>query len=220
MQRRFITWVIALSILTEPLRRTAALESLPPGQSEASVAAMERSKVTNRRSFLIRAGGVAAAMIAATSLGSVLGRGRGKVQQAREMLKLPITAPVVIPAGTKIGVDGVEPWRTPADKFYLIHTAIAVPTITPDEYMLRIHGMVDKELKLTYKALVGASVHGGLDHAQLRLQPGGRRPDRQRIVEWGEDLRGVGRGRRPGRCGRGAADLLATDGRAVRRWRH
>ncbi len=148
----FITWVISLSILTEPLRRTAALETLPPEQSDASVAALEKATGENRRSFLIRAGGVAAATIAATSLGAYLGRGRGKVQQARELLKLPISAPV-IPEGTKIGVDGVEPWRTPDDKFYLIHTAIALPTITPDEYMLRIHGMVDKELKLTYKAL-------------------------------------------------------------------
>ncbi len=148
----FITWVISLSILTEPLRRTEALETLPPGQSDASTAALEKATGANRRSFLIRAGGVAAATIAATSIGAYLGRGRGEVQAARELLKLPIAMPEV-PEGTKVGVDGIEPWRTPADEFYLIHTAIALPTITPDDYMLRIHGLVDRELNLTYKQL-------------------------------------------------------------------
>ncbi len=148
----FLTWVVTLSLLTEPLRRMVALEALPPRESDPSGGSVSAARETNRRGFLIRAGGVGAATLAATGLGALLGRGRGKVQQAREMLKLPITPPMP-PEGTKIGVAGIAPWRTPNEDFYLIHTAIAVPAIAPDDYVLRIHGMVDQELTLTYKEL-------------------------------------------------------------------
>jgi DMSO/TMAO reductase YedYZ molybdopterin-dependent catalytic subunit len=153
----FLTWVVSLSVLTEPLRRIAALDALPPRESDTEGVGLAQAMDTNRRGFLIRVAAVGAATVAATGLGALLGRGRGRVQQARDMLKLPITAPVS-PAGTKVGVDGIAPWRTPNSKFYLIHTAIAVPTIEPDDYVLRIHGMVDNELNLTYKQLSSRQV--------------------------------------------------------------
>ncbi len=43
---------------------------------------------------------------------------------------------------------------TPADDFYLIDTAIVRPAIEPQEWTLRIHGMVDREITLTYDDLV------------------------------------------------------------------
>lgn len=148
----FLTWVVSLSVLTEPLRRMAALDDLPPRESDPAGEGVATAIATNRRGFLMRLAAVGAATVAATGLGALLGRGRGRVQQARGMLKLPITAPVN-PDGVKVGVSGIAPWRTPNDEFYLIHTAIAVPTIEPDDYVLRIHGMVDNELRLTYKQL-------------------------------------------------------------------
>ena len=48
----------------------------------------------------------------------------------------------------------MHPWRTPNQDFYQIHTALSLPSITPDEWTLRIHGMVDKEVTLTYDDLV------------------------------------------------------------------
>lgn len=150
----FLTWVVALSALTEPLRRTAALNDLTEGAEERAETGGELAEARdlNRRSFLLRVGAVGVATLAAGGLGSFLSRGRGRVQAAREMLKLPITTPEQ-PAGAKVGVDGIAPWRTPNEDFYLIHTAIAVPVITPDEYSLRIHGLVDRELTLTYEDL-------------------------------------------------------------------
>jgi DMSO/TMAO reductase YedYZ molybdopterin-dependent catalytic subunit len=150
----FLTWVLALSTLTEPLRRTAALEELPEDAAVRSepVGALEEARGQNRRGFLVRVGAVAVATLAASGLGSFLSRDRSRVQAAREMLKLPVTAPDQ-PAGAKVGVEGVAPWRTPNEDFYLIHTAIAVPIITPEEYSLRIHGQVERELKLTYAEL-------------------------------------------------------------------
>ena len=150
----FLTWVVALSVLTEPLRRTAALNELSEGsevRSEPS-GALDEARDLNRRGFLVRVGAVAVVTLGASGLGALLSRGRGRVQAARDMLKLPISTPEQ-PAGAKVGLDGIAPWRTPNDDFYLIHTAIAVPVITPDEYALRIHGLVDRELRFTYEQL-------------------------------------------------------------------
>jgi DMSO/TMAO reductase YedYZ molybdopterin-dependent catalytic subunit len=148
----FVTWVISLSLLTEPLRRTAAADASPPRDSDPTGTVLAAARATDRRAFLIRSGAVAAATVAAAGLGSFWGRGRGKVQQARQMLKLPITAPE-LPDGTKLDVDGIAAWRTPSENFYQIHTAVAVPVIPPEEYALRIHGLVDNELNLTYDQL-------------------------------------------------------------------
>lgn len=150
----FLTWVVALSTLTEPLRRTAAVNELPEDAEvrSESAGALDETRDLNRRGFLLRVGAVVVATVAASGLGVFLSRGRGRVQAAREMLRLPITTPEQ-PAGAKVGLDGIAPWRTPNEDFYLIHTAIAVPVITPEEYSLRIHGQVDRELTLTYEEL-------------------------------------------------------------------
>jgi DMSO/TMAO reductase YedYZ molybdopterin-dependent catalytic subunit len=68
-------------------------------------------------------------------------------------LRLPVRAGAV-PAGAAVGVPGIAPWRTPNDDFYLIHTALAVPSISPKDWSLRIHGLVDREITLTYADLV------------------------------------------------------------------
>ena len=57
-----------------------------------------------------------------------------------------------------MGVAGIAPWKTPNEDFYLIDTTIAMPTIEPDDWSLRIHGMVDRELVLTYSDLVARQV--------------------------------------------------------------
>ena len=53
-----------------------------------------------------------------------------------------------------MGLPGVAPWETSADDFYLVHTAIIPPAIDPADWRLRIHGLVDKEVTLTYQDLL------------------------------------------------------------------
>ena len=48
---------------------------------------------------------------------------------------------------------GIQPWRTPNSDFYLIHTALAPPSISPPDWQLRIHGMVEQELTFGYQDL-------------------------------------------------------------------
>ncbi len=134
----FITWIVTLRLLTAPLLG----ETTNPGAADS-----------RRRAFLIRSawlvGGVAVLSVA----GRVAGGGRRHVEQARRLLRLPVKRGEV-PAGASLEVAGIAPWRTPNSEFYLIHTAIAAPSVAPADWQLRIHGMVENELTLSYQDLM------------------------------------------------------------------
>ena len=53
-----------------------------------------------------------------------------------------------------VPVKGVAPWMTPNGPFYRIDTELAVPRLLPQDWRLRIHGMVDREILLTYPQLL------------------------------------------------------------------
>jgi DMSO/TMAO reductase YedYZ molybdopterin-dependent catalytic subunit len=137
----FVTWLIGLSLLTQPLRRVA--EDPDPVGTPSS-----------RRGFLIGAGAMAGVAALLGVVGRIIGGGRREVEETRRLLRLEEVTEPRVPPATRVGVDGVSPWMTPADEFYLIDTAIVRPAIEPGEWTLRIHGMVDREITLTYDDLV------------------------------------------------------------------
>eukprot|EP01032_Pedospumella_encystans_P037458 gene37458-42427_t len=47
---------------------------------------------------------------------------------------------------------------TPADDFYLIDTAFVKPAIDPKDWSIRIHGMVEREIVLTYDELMARQI--------------------------------------------------------------
>jgi DMSO/TMAO reductase YedYZ molybdopterin-dependent catalytic subunit len=136
-----VTWIVTLRFLTSPFARTDT--DAPTGAPASS-----------RRAFLARAGGVVVVVALAGAVGRFASRSRRRVEQARKLLRLPVTHGAM-PAGADVKIAGVAPWRTPNDDFYLIHTALAVPSISPKDWRLQIHGMVDRDLTLTYDDLVG-----------------------------------------------------------------
>lgn len=142
----FVTWLITLSLLTEPMRRAVAAEQA--GTAEPTLGA------STRRSVLIRGAVITTVAATAAVVGQVVGRGRRHVEETRRLLRLNGTTPAVVPAEVRVGVEGVSPWMTPNADFYRIHTAIVVPTIEPVNWQLRIHGMVDRELVISYEELV------------------------------------------------------------------
>lgn len=147
----FATWLVALNLLGAPL-----LAAAPERASIAQGAAGTGGQA--RRTFLVRAGAVVVVALGAGLLGRFLGSGRRHVEETRRLLRLEGVSRPQVPADARLGVDGITSWATPADDFYLIHTAIAVPTIDPEEWSLRIHGMVERELVLTYQDLVDREV--------------------------------------------------------------
>src|SRR4029079_14192444 len=84
---------------------------------------------------------------------------RRSVDSARAALDLPgVTSPKP-PAGVTVALDGVTPWQTSASRFYRIDTALVPPAITPHDWPVRIHGMVDREITLSYDDLVARPRH-------------------------------------------------------------
>jgi DMSO/TMAO reductase YedYZ molybdopterin-dependent catalytic subunit len=138
-------WLVVLAVLAEWLRRWELVED---GGDPAA------EPMHTRRRFFAAAGGAAALAAAGGLVGRIAGTARRRAEQSRRLLRIEgITAPAV-PDGVAAGVEGVSPWQTSNEDFYLIDTAIIKPTVAPVDWELRIHGMVERELRLSYADLV------------------------------------------------------------------
>lgn len=151
-----VTWIVALSLLAEPLEqhRTRAGAA---GESSDEAPTLADLDHPTRRTVLIRTGLIAVVGVGTAALGPVIGNGRRRVEQARRLLNLPVTR-AAQPAGVALEVDGITPWVTPNSDFYIIDTAFQPPAIDPAAWTLRIHGMVDREVVLTYQDLLDREV--------------------------------------------------------------
>lgn len=108
----------------------------------------------DRRRFLLSTGLVAGGSVVAGGLGRTLER-RFSVAGARDALVLPEPASAAepLPAGVDLG-QGVTPFVTPNGEFYRIDTALVVPRVSPDDWTLRIGGMVDRPMELSFEELL------------------------------------------------------------------
>ena len=110
----------------------------------------------SRRSFIRTTAVIALATIIVGTAGEVLAsrhRRRRAIERVREALKIP-SRQVPVPAGADLAVKGQGPWLTSNRDFYRIDTALSPPLVDPETWRLRIHGMVDQELTLTYQDLL------------------------------------------------------------------
>lgn len=112
----------------------------------------------SRRRFLALAGTVAVASVAAGAVARRLADTVAGAVRNRAAFRVPAVAAGdrarPIQAGTDIAVPGGTPFVTDNDAFYRIDTALQVPMLTTDDWSLRIHGMVDRELTLSWADLV------------------------------------------------------------------
>ena len=134
-----VTWVTAHSALTDALlreRRRPDIES------------------SERRVFVMVAAAVSLAAVGIALGGRFVGAGRRHVEASRRLLRIPGVTRREPPPATAVGLAGIAPWQTPNEDFYLIDTTLAKPTIEPEEWSLRIHGLVERELVLSYADLV------------------------------------------------------------------
>jgi DMSO/TMAO reductase YedYZ molybdopterin-dependent catalytic subunit len=154
-----VTTLLVLALLT-PLANRAGKES--DASATSSWEADDRRR--SRREFLQWSGAVAAGAVVVGVVGLALERGRAAVEAARRSLRLHATDPQT-PEGVSLGVAGIVPWKTSQDRFYRIDTALVVPQILPKDWSVRIHGMVDHELVLSYDELRSR----GLTEAWLTL---------------------------------------------------
>ena len=137
--------VIAVVVLRALVLRVRAWEKAGP---EADGAA--------RRSVLTALGGGAAVGIVGGTLAGATRGGQVQTLGRRDAVRLPtpaVPAPA-LPAGAELQVPGLEPLVTPAADFYRIDTALRVPLIDPDSWRLRVTGLVDREIEISYAQLL------------------------------------------------------------------
>jgi DMSO/TMAO reductase YedYZ molybdopterin-dependent catalytic subunit len=123
------------------------LREITPGPSQAPLG-------WDRRRFLAASGGVAAGAVVVGTLAR-----REDQRQIAELESVapdslppvaaaPAAAAALVPAGADV-VPGT-PYITPIDDFYRIDTALSFPRVDVRSWNLRIHGMVDNEISLSY----------------------------------------------------------------------
>ncbi|MCJ0906567.1 molybdopterin-dependent oxidoreductase [Rhodococcus sp. ARC_M6] len=126
------------------------------GQLEVELAAGVEESWLPRRQFLTLAGMALAVAAAAGAAGKFVGKRIAGAVANREDFVVPTVKDVAapIPAGADIGIAGASTYITPNEDFYRIDTALLVPQLTTDSWELRIHGMVDREMTLSFDDLV------------------------------------------------------------------
>ena len=108
-----------------------------------------------RRRFLISSG--AAAAVAA--FGTVAGRNltnEHNIAATRAAIRFPrpaVPAPP-LPTGSNLNIPGLSSFITPDDSFYRVDTALLTPQVDPAGWRLRIHGMVRREVTITFADLL------------------------------------------------------------------
>lgn len=133
----FVVWILVTMWLASPLR-----SAIP---------------VDEGLRFWLRAGGTAVVAGIVGAIAPGVGRKGRQVAAARNALtqdgSLPGVTKPVVPAGVQLRAEPT-PWDTPAGDFYRVDTTFSPPEITPAEWGLRIHGMVDHEIALTFDDLL------------------------------------------------------------------
>ena len=125
-----------------------------PGRATAPTGALDR------RSFLTAAVLTTAVGALAAAGGQIVGRATRTVQAARAALRLPAAARPTgpLPAGVSSTVAGVVPFRTANNDFYRIDTALLVPEVDAGSWSLRVHGLVEREVTITFQELMEADL--------------------------------------------------------------
>jgi len=142
--------VVGLTALTGLLRavRTPA-ETLP-----GTVPGDRIPASFDRRAFL-RA---AAAVTVVAGAGGLAARALGGSAAAAARADLSVPTPAVkappVPQGAELDVRGITSHLTATKDFYRVDNALRVPDVPIDGFTLRIHGMVDRELELSFEDLL------------------------------------------------------------------
>lgn len=139
----------------------------------------EFGSIGGRREFVVQASSVGLVALMVGGLGRVL-RNRFTVAEERAQVVLPPVGsapttpapptsdgaeippvdavpddlPGAVAGPTDLDLDELTPFVVPNSDFYRIDTALQVPQVRRRDWKLRIHGMVDRELELTFDDLL------------------------------------------------------------------
>jgi DMSO/TMAO reductase YedYZ molybdopterin-dependent catalytic subunit len=108
----------------------------------------------DRRAFLRAAAAVAVAAGAGGVAARALGGSAAAVARAELTIPRPAVPAPPLPGGAELKVAGVTPYLTSNRDFYRVDTALRVPDVELDSWSLRVHGLVDRELDLSFEDLL------------------------------------------------------------------
>ncbi|MER8184850.1 molybdopterin-dependent oxidoreductase [Kitasatospora sp. NPDC094015] len=119
----------------------------------------------SRRAVLVATGGTVAFAALAGFGGRTYSDSRYDVSAARDAVRLPPPTERLapLPAAVRPGVPGLAPFTTPNPDFYRVDTALTVPRIDPRRWSLRLHGLVDHPVTISFDELLRRPLHE-LDH--------------------------------------------------------
>jgi DMSO/TMAO reductase YedYZ molybdopterin-dependent catalytic subunit len=109
----------------------------------------------DRRRFLVTSGVAVGTAAVAAFAGREL-NARQSVTQARSSIHIPkATDPAPpLPAGVNLNIPNLSPFVTSNSSFYRVDTAIVLPQVDPSKWQLHIHGMVDREISISFAELL------------------------------------------------------------------
>jgi DMSO/TMAO reductase YedYZ molybdopterin-dependent catalytic subunit len=108
----------------------------------------------DRRAFLRAALAVGAVAGAGGLVSRQLGGPAAAASRSAVTIPRPGVPAPAVPAGASLDVPGITPYLTSNRDFYRVDTALRVPDVPVDGWTLRIHGLVDRDLELTFEDLL------------------------------------------------------------------
>ena len=138
-----VVGIVLLAVLT---RQSGAVASASGGRNQGMA----------RRTFLVTSGLTAGVGILTAVTGRITASGIQAAEAARRVFTLPapaVSAPP-IPTGATLGIPGIAPLVTSNRDFYRIDTALLVPSIDPASWSLKVTGMVDHDVTITFDELL------------------------------------------------------------------
>jgi DMSO/TMAO reductase YedYZ molybdopterin-dependent catalytic subunit len=127
------------------LHRLSQLSQQPAGDEAAGV---------SRRTLLTASAAVAAGAGVAGAGGQLLA-GRGGVEASRAAIgRIVPTLPAPrLPPGADFAAEGSPTFITPNRNFYRVDVNLTLPRLRAEDWRLRVHGMVDRELTMNWAEL-------------------------------------------------------------------
>jgi DMSO/TMAO reductase YedYZ molybdopterin-dependent catalytic subunit len=144
-----VVGILVLRILLARLERWRAAMTKQRQGTRADTGALER------RSFLQYAIAAGVASVVVGTGASIITGASSAVTAVRNKIKLPVAAAPapVIPAAAELHVPGISPYIVANPDFYRIDTALQIPSIDPATWTLKITGMVENEVEISFAEL-------------------------------------------------------------------